>query len=110
MATMERYYIKTRGLKLSKEDADKYGIRRVYNYTSDMEFMGYVDQKMWSEGLKRKGSIESVLVESAMKSVGEGTLYVSTCIIFHTIEMANIFFITNSKGYGKSQGFLHLMN
>ena len=98
MAIMERYYIKTRGLRLSKGDADKYGIRRVYNYTSDMEFMGCIDQREWSEGLKKRGSIESVLVESAMKSVGEGTLYVSTCIIFHTIEMANIFYITNSRG------------
>ncbi len=110
MVEMEKYYIKTRGVRLMEGEAVGYGIRRVYNYTSSMEFMGDIDLKMWAEGLKQRGNGESVIVESAVKEVEGGMIYVSSCIIFRNLEMCNLFYLKNRWGYRNVEGFIHLYN
>jgi hypothetical protein len=106
---MEKYYIKTRDLHLKREEAMQYGIRRVYNYTSEMEFMGHLDMRVWSNGLKRSET-EVVLIESAIKFIEGVPLYVSTGIVFQTQEMSNIFYIKNLKSYHDSKGFFTILN
>jgi hypothetical protein len=106
---MEKYYIKTRDLRLKEEDALQWGIRRIYNYTSDMDFMNHMDMKAWSGGLKMSGE-EVVLIESAVKFVEGVPLYVSTGIVFRSVEMSNIFYMKNLKSYHDSKGFFTLLN
>jgi hypothetical protein len=104
----DKYYIKTRGVRMSSDDAAAVGIVRVYNYTSDIDFIGF-DMLVSGIGgcdIER----ESVLVESAIKFVGGVPLYVSTCIVFRSVEMCNIFYIKNRAGYKASNGFHHLFN
>jgi hypothetical protein len=110
MAVLERYYIKTRDVVLDRVDAERYGIRRVYNYTSCMEFMGVIDLEKWGNGLKRGGSEEAIIIESAVKEVNGEPLYISSCIVFHTVEMSNIYYMKCMRGYKHVEGFYHLYN
>lgn len=107
----EKYYIKTRELVLSKDEADAYGIRRVYNQCSDIDYMGKEGIEMWIRGLYRKDIGEAVLVESSLKVIGGIPLYVASCIVFRTFEQCNLFYLRNQGGYGDHvSGFMHLYN
>lgn len=106
----EKYYIKTRELVLPKVEADAYGIRRVYNRCSDIDYMPKDDEVVWVSGLFNKAAGESVIVESAMKFINGVPLYVSSCIVFYTVEQGNLFYYRNMGGYKNNDGFAHLFN
>ena len=105
----EKYYIKTRELVLPKAEADAYGIRRVYNRCSDIDYMGN-DLDQWVSGLYRKEAGESVLVESSLKFIDGIPLYIASCIVFYTVEQGDLFYLRNKDGYRDSKGFLHIFN
>ena len=107
---IEKYYIKTRGIRLSKEEADKFGIKRVYNQTSHIDFMNSDSVESWSSSLFNKNNGEACMVESALRSVKGFDIYVSSCIVFHTMEMCNIFFMKHQERYKAVDGFMHLFN
>lgn len=110
MGVLEKYYIKTRGIRISRKKADEYGIRRVYNYTSDVDFMTKADLKGWIGGLYSKGRGEATIVESALKYISGVPIYISTCIVFRNLEMCNVFYLKNYRDYSNCTGFLHLHN
>lgn len=107
--TKEKFYIKTRGVRLTAEVANEGGIKRVYNSTSDMDFMSKESMDEWVSSLYDK-DVEAVIVESALKFVGNKPVYISSCIVFHTQEMCNVYFVRNNKEYGQNSGFFHLLN
>lgn len=107
---LEKYYIKTRGIRMDEAEANLYGIKRVYNSTSDLDFMNVDDISAWISGLHDPGKGEAVIVESAFKYVEGVPLYISTCIVFQTVEMCNVFYMKNQKSYKRTDGFSHLLN
>lgn len=110
MVQMERYYIKTRGRRFEKSVADLLGIKRIYNYTSDIDYMDTENLQAWSSGLYNADKGEAIIIESALREVNGVNLYVMSCIVFHTAEQSNIFFIRNRGTYTQTDGFLHLYN
>lgn len=107
---LNRYYIKSRGIKMEEDAATAIGIKRVYNWTSHMDFMHTDQIPAWVDGLYNKESGEAVLIESALRYIEGSPLYVSTCIVFMTSEMCNLFYIKNLSIYKESDGFFHLLN
>ena len=105
----EKYFIKKRGLVLPKEEADAYGIKRVYNRCSDIDFMPS-DNEVWADSLYRKDRGECVLMETAMKVINGVPLHVVSAIVFYTVEQGNLFYMKNANGYKENEGFAHLMN
>ena len=106
----EKYYIKTRELVLPKAEADAYGIRRVYNRCSDIDYMPRDEEEKWVSGLYSKERGEAVLVESSLKFIDGVPLYVASCIVFYTVEQGNLFYLRNKDGYRDRKGFLHIFN
>lgn len=110
MTLVDKYYIKTRGIRLDPVEAIAIGIRRIYNVTSDINFMDTFDLRSWGLKKRRSGVDEAVIIESAIKIVDGVPLYVSTCIVFNSLEMCNIFYMKNKKSYNLVSGFFHLYN
>lgn len=110
MVVFEKFHIKTRGIRLSDRDAEEFGIRRIYNYVSDMDFVNQESMKEWASGLYDRRAGESVIIESAIKMVEGVPLYVSSCIVFRSVEMSNVFYMKNKESYKRTEGFLHLFN
>jgi hypothetical protein len=107
---IDRYYIKSRGIKMDESEARTIGIKRVYNWTSHIDYMHEDEVPVWTKGLYDEGAGEAILIESALRYVEGNPLYVSTCIVFLTVEMCNVFYIKNQKSYKKTDGFSHLLN
>ena len=105
----EKYFIKTRNLVLPKPEADAYGVKRVYNRCSDMDYM-VDDNQQWAGSLYNKEAGECVLLETAMKIIDGVPLYVASCIVFFTVKQGNLFYLRNSDGYKTGDGFMHLFN
>ena len=107
---MEKYYMKTRGLRIDQSGANLMGIKRIYNYTSDIDFMDSENIEAWSNGLfdSRKG--EAVIIESALKEVHGVSLYVMSCIVFYSVEQSNVYYLRNIKTFKHIEGFLHIFN
>jgi len=110
MVAFDRYYMKTRGVHYDKVFADISGIKRIYNYTSLLDYMGMEDLKVWTDGLYDKNNGEAVLIESAVRVVEGNSLYVMTCIVFYNYEQCNLYYIRNKDQFKVMEGFLHLMN
>jgi hypothetical protein len=106
---LERFYIKTRGIHMTKVEAEHHGIRRVYNATSDIDYMDEAGMRSWSEGLYEKDR-EAVLIESALRFIEGVPIYISSCIVFNSLEMCNVYFMKNTKTYKHTDGFFHLLN
>ena len=108
---LPRYYIKTRGIQLSDRDAVDHGIKRIYNYTSSVDYMDDVAISGWVSGLADAKAGEAILVENAFKFVGDIPVYVSTCIVFHTVEQCNVYYMRYRDVYKDSKdGFICLWN
>jgi hypothetical protein len=107
---IERYYMKTRDLRYEEGTALLLGIKRIYNYTSDIDYMDDDHLREWSHGLYRPGRGEAVLVESALREIEGTQLYVMSCIVFHNIESCNLYFFRHQKSFRKLEGFYHLYN
>lgn len=107
---VEKYYIKSRGIHMEEDAAKAIGIKRVYNWTSHMDFMHEEEVPKWVSGLYDKNQGEAILIESALRYVDGQPLYVSTCIVFLTAEMCNVFYMKNITHYKKTDGFFHLLN
>ena len=108
---LPRYYIKTRNIELSDQQAFDHGIKRVYNYTSCIDYMDEGAISGWVSGLADVKSGEAILVENAFKFVGSTPLYVSTCIVFHNVEQCNIYYMRYRDAYKDSKdGFVCLWN
>lgn len=110
MMKIERFHIKSRSIKLSQAEADFMGVKRVYNWTSHIDYMHEDQVEQWTNGLHNKEIGERILVESAMREIEGQMLYISTCIVFFTEEGCNVFYIKNQKNYKQTDGFLHLLN
>lgn len=110
MGLIDRYYIKTRDLRLKEEEAKGFGIRQVYNFTSDIDFMGTDTLKTWADGLYDKSIRETVIIESSFKVINGVPLYVCTCIVFISLEFSNMFYFRCLSNYKRYEGFLHLYN
>lgn len=110
MVKLERYYMKTRGKRFNQEEANLLGIKRVYNYTSDLDFMDRGHTEEWSEGLYDKTKGEAVIIESAIREVHGGQLYVMSCIVFYTLEQCNLYYVRNQGTFKHIEGFHHLLN
>lgn len=108
--TGEKYFIKTRGITLADSVALSSGIKRVYNYTSDINFMHDDDVSRWVAGLVVPGQGEAVIVEKAIKVISGTPLFVSSCIVFNSIESCNVFYMKNLVSYHQTKGFDHLYN
>jgi hypothetical protein len=63
----------------------------------------------WSRGLYVKGE-ESILMETALKTVNGVELFVMTCIVFLSVEGRDLYFMRNRKVFNDVHGFLHLLN
>ena len=107
---IERYHMKTRGIHYKPEEAIALGIRRIYNYTSDIGWMNGNEMTEWSGGLYQPYKGEAVIVESAMREVSGEQLYVMSCIVFHNIESCNLYFFRHCDSFAELDGFLHLYN
>lgn len=110
MVKLDRYYIKTRGIRFSKEDVTLHGIKRIYNYTSDIDYMDEDRLVEWSGGLYDSIKGEAILIENAFKDVEGTMLYVMSCIVFYTVEQCNVYFIRNKEQFKVVDGFYHLLN
>jgi hypothetical protein len=110
MVRFERYHVKTRGRHYEKSYADAVGIKRVYNYTSDIDYMDRDSLDRWVEGLYNGERGEAIIVESALREVEGVQLYVMTCIVFFSVEQCNLYYIRHSGEFKLMDGFLHLMN
>jgi len=110
MVKFERYYIKSRDYSMSDAEASAHGIKRVYNYTSDLDYMDQGRLQEWSSGLYNAGKGEAVLIESALRYVAGGQVYVMSCIVFYTIEQCNMYYIRNMDQFKVTDGFYHLLN
>lgn len=110
MVKFDRYYIKSRNIRISREDAILLGIKRVYNYTSDMDYMDDEATSKWSSGLYDPSKGESIIIENALKEVNGGMLYIMSCIVFYTLEQCNIYYIRNKDQFKVTDGFFHLLN
>jgi hypothetical protein len=112
MSTVEidRYYMKTRDRRYSEAEAVELGIRRIYNYVSDIDFMDAEGTAIWSWGLCNPGRGEAMLVESAMKEVSGVQLYVMSCIVFYQEESCNLYFLRHKSSFNQLEGFSHLYN
>jgi hypothetical protein len=110
MVKMEKYYMKTRGLRIDQGKANLMGIKRIYNYTSDIDFMDSENLEAWSNGLFNSAKGEAIIIESALKEVHGVSLYVMSCIVFYTIEQSNVYYLRNIKTFKQVDGFLHLLN
>ena len=110
MVTFDRYYIKSRGVRFSREEATLHGIKRIYNYTSDIDYMDEDRTYEWSSGLYDSSKGEAILIENALKDVEGTMLYVMSCIVFYTVEQCNLYFIRNKEQFRVIDGFYHLLN
>lgn len=108
--SLERFYMKTRNLKYSNDTADSMGIKRIYNYTSDIDFVDDSGYKKWIDGLYRQDEGEAVIVESAMKVVNGIPLFVASCVVFYSVEHCNVYFLKNIGDFRMYNGFSHLLN
>lgn len=107
---LERYYIKSRGLRLEEADARVMGIRRVYNQTSHIDHMNVDQIGIWVDGLVDRKGGEACLVESAFKYIEGVPLYVTTCIVFVSTEFCHLFYLKNQERYKETLGFSQLLN
>ena len=107
---LEKFYMKTRDKHYSECDAKALGIRRIYNQTSDMDYMASSDVKDWCGNLYKPSKGESVIVESALREVNGVNLYVTSCIVFYNVESCNLYFIRHRKSFQMLDGFGHLFN
>ena len=112
MVAADKFYIKSRDLRLTHQEADMMGIKRVWNYVCDLDYVDEADIERWSRGLFDPARGESILVESVTRGVfgGSRDIHVTTCIVFYSVESSNIFFMKNKGTYSKADGFLHLYN
>jgi hypothetical protein len=106
----ELYYVKTRGIRYTEQEASDHGIKRVYNYTSELEFMNDEDIDGWVKGLYDPRHSEAVLVESAIKTINGVPLYIMTCIVFMSIEGCNLYYLRYQSDFKENKGFAHLLN
>ena len=107
---LERYYMKTRGLHYLEIEAVALGIRRIYNYTSDIEYMDRDDARSWSKNHFEPAKGEAVLIESAIREVSGVPLFIMSCIVFHNIESCNLYFYRHRASFRQLEGFYHLYN
>ena len=110
MVKFERYYIKTRGRKIGKSEADVLGIKRVYNYTSDVDYMDMAGLERWSSGLYDSDKGEGIIIESAFREIEGVQLYIMSCIVFFTVEQCNLYYIRYQDQFKLIDGFSHLLN
>jgi hypothetical protein len=107
---IERFYIKSRGLRMEGAEAMALGIKRVYNQTSDIDYMNVDQIGIWVDGLVNRDAGEACLVESAFKYVEGVPLYVTTCIVFVSTEFCNLFYMKHQGLYKETLGFSSLLN
>jgi len=95
---------------MGTEQAEAFGIRRVYNQTSDIDYMHIDDIDTWINGLVNRKDGEACLVENALKNVEGNALYITTCIVFVSQEFCNMYFLRHKDLYKDIIGFGTLMN